>query len=277
MKPEQIESTQPDTELYDHPAFAVAKLSTNINSKQRHLFGTNIGHRQTLSLSISKAYHERHLNRDRFPSESTPIIEVEISLQQLSNILLSQNRHEGVPVTIRYLNNRRIPPYTRIESNINVARSELKSNLSQQSKQILQTIKELENLDPSPKTKTRELIHHLKCLVQNIPANFNYSLSQLDETLDNTINDLKLELENPYPEYTLLITNSFQLEQFISDHLSNTLSTIQGTPDIPNIHLIQKSDLPVNLYYVDNVTKEEHKVEYRVIPIDPKVKEKLLT
>ena len=87
-----------DVHVSEHPSYAMARFS-RISGGYRSLFGSSIQSQQTITLTISKASHDRNYSNDYFHSKKE-IIEIEMSANQFSELITSFTMGSGVPVTI---------------------------------------------------------------------------------------------------------------------------------------------------------------------------------
>ena len=74
-----------------HPSFGIAKFSRHSCSHPQSLFGSSIGHENTITLTISRADHIRSdSSYDRY-YEKGQIIEVEMSAAQFAEMITTMN------------------------------------------------------------------------------------------------------------------------------------------------------------------------------------------
>ena len=92
----------------EHESFAMLGITRSSCSFSQNLFGSSIQHSHTIKLKIAPAKIDRMLNRDWFHANTKPYIEVEMSYSQFAEAITSMNVGDGVPVTLRRLDDKRI-------------------------------------------------------------------------------------------------------------------------------------------------------------------------
>jgi hypothetical protein len=103
-----------------HPAFATASV-TRSSGTPRALFQSDLRHHETITLTINEADRTRNLNRD-WVHPTRQVVEIEMSLAQWGSLVSSMGLGSGVPVTLRWQQNKgHLPllPYApRIQKNL---------------------------------------------------------------------------------------------------------------------------------------------------------------
>lgn len=184
-----------------HPSYGILGFS-RVNSNYAHpLFGSSIKHRDTIRLRLKRCEQSRELNKDWYFGKET-LFEVEMSLNQFSELITSMNCGEGVPVTILRTENDYDVPECPFEDKAELHLSEFKQHLNtvyQDSRELIQNLKELFS---SKKTLTKkdkeEIISALTKISQNIGTNQSYQLNQFQEQMENTTTEAKAEVEAFY-------------------------------------------------------------------------------
>ena len=87
-----------------HPSYGMLGFSRRQGSKT-NLFGSSIQHQNTISMTLRQGEMHRGLNTDWFFGGDV-IVEVEMSQAQFAEAITSMNMGSGVPVTIRYQENK---------------------------------------------------------------------------------------------------------------------------------------------------------------------------
>lgn len=107
--PRDIE--QPTEDEYGaerHPAFGVIGASRVTHAPGAVLFDSDIQHQHTVMVRIKAASRKRDLHRDWIGGREE-YIEVEMSEAQWASFVSSMNNGDGVPCTVRSVNNKSVP------------------------------------------------------------------------------------------------------------------------------------------------------------------------
>ncbi len=181
-----------------HESFALAQFSRSSSSRGHNLFGSSIEHCQTITLRIMKAKVARGMSEDNiFSDHSTPYIEIEMSQNQFAELITSLNMGSGVPVTLRYLNGKRMEECPH-ESNRKKINQEIKEDFKEFSKMADDVIATVEALMEKPtvnKGDKKALLDKVKMLKMRLETNIPFVHKQFDEFMDKTVAQAKGEVE----------------------------------------------------------------------------------
>lgn len=179
-----------------HPSFGMVGLSRRSGSVSP-LFGSNIQHSQTITLTIKRAEHDRHLNNDWYHAKEQ-LIEVELSGSQYAELISSFNIGDGVPCTIRQLGRHSYPdpPY---ESPVDIFKREFAvkmENLGKECASLVEdSIKMLKEKPTLNKADREFLLNSIRGLVQEVNSNTPFVNQQFNESMEKTISQAKNEIE----------------------------------------------------------------------------------
>ena len=208
---------------FDHPAFGKVVLSHPVGNVT--LFGSDVAHHGSMCISVYRAHLDRHLNHD-FIGQDGLVVQFELSAAQFAQFITSQGSGSGTPCTLSYgpEEGSRIADYPaiqKIESKMDMHRREVGGAATSQIAKIRESLEAVNGLMESasiPKKAMKEALFNLKCMVDNLPANMEYSVSSAEKALDSAVIAAKIEVESFVAITTqrLGITSLEQLGQIAS-------------------------------------------------------------
>lgn len=186
---------------YEHPAFGKVVLTHPTGNMT--LFGSDVSHHGSMCISVYRAHLDRHLNHD-FIGENEMICEFELSAAQFAQFITSQGSGSGTPCTLSYgpavgAKGVSYPAIEKIESKMDMHRREVRESASEQIGKIrtsFDAVNALMDAPSIPKKAMKEALFHLKCMIENIPSNMEYTVSSAEEALEKAVSDAKIEIES---------------------------------------------------------------------------------
>lgn len=193
-------------EYKSHPSYGVAQFSRRSSSRNKPLFGSSIGHSQTIILTINRAHGVRStdLSYDSYFAREQ-LIEVEMSATQFAELLTSMNYGSGVPVTIRQFDKERPedPPY---ESKRAQHSQEFRKAMHEKAERFKEGEARLQELLKKPKLSKADK-NEMDLLFRTLSTAFTSSMPYFEgtfqEQMDKTVTEAKGEIE-------AFITNAVQ-------------------------------------------------------------------
>lgn len=179
-----------------HPSFGMIGLSRRSGGISP-LFGSNIQHSQTITLTIKRAEHNRHLNNDWYHANEQ-LIEVELSGAQYAELISSFNMGDGIPCTIRKFdkNSYPDPPY---ESPVDIFQREFAAKMQNLGKEcaslVEDSVKMLKDKPTINKADRDFLLNSIRKLIQEVTSNTPFVSQQFNESMEKTISQAKNEIE----------------------------------------------------------------------------------
>ena len=163
-----------------HPSYGM--LSFNRTSGGiTSLFGSSIKHKDTIRMRLLEGEVDRHLNSDYYFGHNE-IVEVEMSYSQFAEAITSMNQGCGVPVTIKYRQDK-----GNIEDVKN--QNKIADNL------INETSKLFEEKKSFTKADKENILSMLRKLKQEIGVNTEFTYEMFNEQMDKTTLEAKGEIE----------------------------------------------------------------------------------
>lgn len=184
-------------EVKEHPSFGMVGISRRSSSGANPLFGSNIQHQHTITLTIKQAENNRHLNRDWFHAKGQ-LIEIEMSGSQFSELITSFNMGDGVPCTIRQIGGKSLPdpPY---ENPIDIFQKEFASKLNNLGVEFKSMVEDCMTMLKEKSTINKGdrdfIANSISRLMQEIQSNVPFIAQQFNESMEKTVSQAKTEIE----------------------------------------------------------------------------------
>lgn len=181
-----------------HPSYAVAHLSRVSSSRAKPLFGSSVGHSNTIMLRISRAEEIRStdLSYDSY-FEREQLVEVEMSQTQFAELITSMNYGSGVPVTLRHIQGER-PEDPVVENKRAQHSQEFKKSMLEKSEAFRKGEKRLQELLAKPKLAKKDK-EEMDRLFRSLSTSFTSSIpffeKQFEEQMDKTVAEAKGEVD----------------------------------------------------------------------------------
>jgi hypothetical protein len=185
-------------ERHTHPCFAQLSFSRRSSSGPTELYGSSIGHRDTIMMRVSHSEMDRNLNKDWY-HDTKPIVEVEMSLSQFAEAITSHNMGGGVPCTLRFSEKDGEIPYCSFESKRDVFKREFDDHLNDAMSDTKELITKLTTLFNEKKTLNKgdkeEVVSTLERIAMTIGCNAEFVSKSFEEQMDKSIKEAKGEIE----------------------------------------------------------------------------------
>jgi len=201
-----------------HPSYALASFSRHQSGGPQNLFGSSIGHCNTITLTISHAELIRsEVCGDRYyPLKH--IIEVEMSAAQFAEMITTMNYGGGVPVTIRNIQGQHIesvPSQSKRKQHSDEFKKRMKefSDGMKTDQTRLQELLKKDKLSKEDKHNMKFMFEHLTTEIQ---SNIPFFEEMFEEQMDKTVTESKAEIDS-------FITNSVTKMGLEELHKRNTL------------------------------------------------------
>jgi hypothetical protein len=193
---EQHKIVANDLHVEKHPSYALARFS-RISGGHRALFGSSIQSQQTITLTITRARHDRSSNNDWYYGQEE-LIEVEMSQNQFAELITSMNMGQGIPVTIRHINLERYPnpPF---QSKADIFAGEFAKSMHNftidMKKLVEQSVDMLKNKATIGKGDRDVILKNIDQLVSHISSTIPFVSQQFQESMEKTVVEAKSEIE----------------------------------------------------------------------------------
>ena len=181
-----------------HPSYAVAQLSRVSSSHAKPLFGSSVGHSNTIVLRISRAEEVRStdLSYDSY-FEREQLVEVEMSQTQFAELITSMNYGSGIPVTLRHIQGER-PDEPPVENKRAQHSQEFKKRMTEKAEKYKKGQDRLKELLAKPKLAKKDK-EEMTMLFNSLTTEFTNSIpffeKQFEEQMDKTVAEAKGEVD----------------------------------------------------------------------------------
>jgi hypothetical protein len=181
----------------NHPSFGMVGLSRRSSSGVNPLFGSNIQHQNTITLTIKTAELERHLNNDWYFGKKE-LIQIDMSGSQFSDLITSFNMGDGVPCTIRDFNGNSFPDPPYINP-VDVFQREFEANMKnlglKTSSVVEDAMKMLKEKQSINKSDREFIINAIQSIITEVSSNIPFISQQFIESMEKTVSQAKNEVE----------------------------------------------------------------------------------
>jgi len=196
------------------------------------LFGTSTQHPCRIRMYLRQGATERQLNKDYYFAESE-IACVEMSYSQFAEAITSMNVGSGVPVTIKYLNGKKMEncPF---EDRRKQFENEFAEQITDINSEVATILDEVNDLFSEKKSLTKkdkdEILSKLRYLKTEIGSNTEFIFKQFNEQMDKTVAEAKGEIELFFQNKV----NSFASLGLVEQGEPNPVTLISDIKDTEN-------------------------------------------
>lgn len=173
------------------PSYGLA-VFRRVHGSPRYVFGSELRHHDTIRLIIRRAVVQRDLSHEWFFGKQE-LVEVEFSPTQFASLITTMNVGDGVPCTIKALDNVPVPH----EPDEGV-RTKFDRDLKEKAREAIAPLKEvrklLETLNLSAKARNA-VVEALTIAEMEVASNMPFLVRQFEEAMDNVVTDAKGQME----------------------------------------------------------------------------------
>lgn len=182
-----------------HPSYGLIHLVRRDNNAGSTLFGCDVKQHRTIQLEIRKGYKYTDYGLPHYTTEGNkPILEVEMSFAQFSDLIINQNFNFGVPCTIKSINGVRIEDPPEDIDVVNDFYKDFQDNNKDLVNSISQLQKELDeyknNGKKISKSKLEEMRNRLSSIKYSLNSNLSYQEELFRELMSGIVDQKKNEL-----------------------------------------------------------------------------------
>jgi hypothetical protein len=189
---------------YAHPAFGKVTLTKSSwgGGDGVNLFGSDLKHSQTVSITVELAREYRDLHNSRQHGRGI-VCELMMSEAQWAHFISSQGDGSGTPVTFRArpadgYELIQPPMIEREETPQETFAREVREKCERYAEDalgVLAQVQELAAAGKATKTQLQALARTLDLMAHNVPSNLAFAQEQFAETMAKTVHAGKIELE----------------------------------------------------------------------------------
>jgi len=181
----------------NHESYGMIGVSRVTCRPGVNLFGSSIRHGNTVRLKIKTAEVKRDLHTDWYHGVEG-LIEVELSPTQYAEMISSMNIGDGVPCTIRHINQEHMknPPEVKqrqiFEEEFKKDVDEIKRMCDGGVKEISKTLLKKGGITVAER---KEVNNQISMLMQSVNSNLPFLQKSFNESIDKTVLEAKGEVE----------------------------------------------------------------------------------
>lgn len=185
------------TIIKEHPSFGMIALSRRSSSHGVPLFGSSIQNKETMTITLSSAEVDRHLNNEWYHSRKT-LFEVEMSATQFAEFITTPNTGSGIPCTVRQVGMKSMPqpPY---ESRMDMFNQEFSSEMKNiatslsSDDEVLKNILDKKSLTKGDREEIAKIFDNYK---NKVSSSLPFVAKQFSEQMDKTVLEAKGQVES---------------------------------------------------------------------------------
>ena len=173
---------------------------SRINGSKK-LYMSNLNNATWISLRIHEAKENNSFGEKKaYPTSNRPLVELDLSAAQFAELLTTMNVGNGVPCTLRYLNNEKIDQsgLEEEEKSIDVGKKYFQNSVKEFSETITAMtddfLKRSEDIKMNKKDK-ENLKWIFNKINQEILSNMPFYVTQFEETAKKVLTESKAEID----------------------------------------------------------------------------------
>ena len=193
------------------------------------LFGSSIKHRNVMKLELREAECQRSLNNNSYFGRKK-LFEIEMSMSQFAQLISMPNCGEGVPVTIREIEGRRLErcPYIRETKAYKDEINEVYKNVSKKATTLIDDLTtKFNGTKPLNKKEKEEILSLLTQFRNEINGNEKYRNDEFKKHIEKVTFDAKVEIETFFDNKLAQLGKSKLLE----GKIENPVGLIEDNKD----------------------------------------------
>lgn len=187
-----------DRKVDTHPSYGMMAIN-RITGTRRNLFGSALKeHGTTMRLVIKQGHRTHSSGLDNHYGTSQPIIEVEMSTSQFTQLITSMNMGDGVPCTILSTQGKRVEQAPEIETEFDRVRSSFGKKIkaiSQKMEDHAAKIDSILNKKTVSAADRKEIKGIFSNFILEIESNIPFILELFEESADKVVSHSKQEVE----------------------------------------------------------------------------------
>jgi hypothetical protein len=183
----------------EHPAYgmiAINRIQLGGYKSKHRFFGSDLDdHYSAIRIRIGHGARVRGTGHDYYRSTDR-LIEVDLTSSQFADMLTCMNVGDGVPCTIRQINNSAMPELPITKTAADRSRADLQNtarNITTNAKALAHKMESVFSGTVTKKDKA-DLIKDLQRVIQEIESNIPFVLTTFQEAVNTTVSQAKSEV-----------------------------------------------------------------------------------
>jgi len=222
-------------EVEKHPAFGVIQFS-RIQGRPGKLFGSHLNdHASFIQMTVFGAERHHHLSYDRYHALwDRPIVKLELSAVQFSELLTSMNMGDGVPCTLRNHGGEAIPYIPEdLETEQEKVAQKFKVELRDLARDLQAaeaTVNEILNKKSLLKTDKEAIRRAFSKVASFLASHAPFVMDQFTESVEKATKAGKSEID-AFMTNALVATGLEGLRKRLADETENARAITSGDDD----------------------------------------------
>lgn len=190
-----------EEEKEEHPSFGMVSFSRRTGNPGR-LFGSSLRtHESYVTLAVKTAVRIHSHGHDRYYGGTRgDLVEVDLSASQFAELLTTMNVGLGVPCTIRWVNEKRVPsPPEEIELEADKVRSTFKKDMGKIGAKIeveRKKVQEILSKKSLSQADRKSIVDIFNTMTMNVVSNIPFMLEQFEEAAERVVQSAKAEVDS---------------------------------------------------------------------------------
>lgn len=178
-----------------HESWLLIRANRVNSNPGASLFDSEILHQHFIRVSISRCTRRRDLGRD-FKYNTKTVMEFDLSEAQWGAFVSSFGSGTGVPATLSYLLNERVPQ-APFESRLNESHKEVREAGNDALSEIKESFENVMSAfeEGAGKKALRAQLHTLMHRINNAPSNMEFAAKSLTEHVENVVTKARADIE----------------------------------------------------------------------------------
>jgi uncharacterized protein (DUF342 family) len=181
-----------------HPSFGQIKFSRT-SATDSNFYGSDLTQGNYITMEVHQSEIYREITCDRYFETGIPLIKVRLTSGQFAELITSMNMGSGIPCTIERLMGKKVEELPNIQSKKENVHGKFEEKMIAFQKTIESNQKRIAELTSKPtltKNDRAEINEMTRLINQELLQNIPYYTRCFQETMDKTVFEAKLEVEN---------------------------------------------------------------------------------
>lgn len=186
-----------ENNIESHPAYGSISVTSPAHTPATKLFGSDLSHNHTISISIHSAEMERRYGSEWIYGKKR-IMNIELSHAQFAHMISSVGGTD-TPCTLRYVNNETLPLISENTTNESTIKQEFEKTIKTSVEGLDKTIQQVTELLYKGRVNKSDLtaiLQIIKTTKQNITDNLPFFVDQFDRHIESQKDEAIAQIES---------------------------------------------------------------------------------
>lgn len=186
-----------ERESHKHESFG--QISFSRVSGHANFYGSELEQDHYINMEVNTSEVERDLTQDWYYTRGLPLIKVRMSGSQFSELITNLNIGTGIPCTVEMVNGKYVQQFPFQESRKEFVHRKFEDRMKEfaielrERQKVAKTFIAKKTLSKDDMTALQQ---HIDWLTQEIESNIPFFAKCFQETMDEVVQEAKLEVEN---------------------------------------------------------------------------------